>query len=551
MTATSITVYHRGVVFTADDAAGTPVEAFAVSGSKFVAAGSIDEVRASVTALAGDQPVTEVDLAGAFVAPGIIDSHSHLVGFGESLSKAQLRDCTTLEEIHTRLREARDANPDAPRILGIGWLFPAVGDTMPTAAMLDEIFPDVPVYLDANDLHSVWVNSAALAEMGITSETPDPIGGEICRDEHGNASGLLLETAGTKYAWAFLASVATPEDTLRALDLAFTSYLEVGVTGATEMSLKIDQVAALRAIVARDGKLPFPVTAHWIHEPTGDTEEDIAAIAQIAKLRDEVAAGPERDWLRVAGVKFIMDGVIDACTATMRAPYVNGTNTEPIWTAERVQPVAEAAVRAGLQLAMHAIGDRTSEIALDTVEHVARVTGIHPERARIEHLESVTDETITRMAKLGVIASMQPVHCDPAVLDNWKAVLGGERQERGFPWHKFRDAQVHITLGTDAPTAPHEPLPNLYIALTGGSVLSPGLDPYHPERAFTPAEALTALTAGGAYAGGMDDTTGRIRAGLDANFIVLDVNPLECAPSDLLNARVLSTYVRGVEAHTA
>ena len=545
------TIYHDAVVFTADDAADTPVEAFAVNGSKFIAAGSLAEVRASVTAGAGDAPVSEVNLGGAFVAPGIIDSHSHLVGFGESLSKAQLRGCATLEEIRTRLRETREENPDAPRILGIGWLFQAVGDAQPTAAMLDDLFPDVPVYLDANDLHSVWANSAALQEMGITRDTPDPIGGEICRDAEGNATGLLLETAGTKYAWGFLASVVTPEDTVRALELAFTSYLEVGVTGATEMSLNADQVTALRTIIERDGRLPFPITAHWIHQPTGDTEEDIAAIDFIAQLRDEVAAGPEREWLRIAGVKFIMDGVIDACTATMRAPYVNGTNADPIWTTERVQPVVETAVRAGLQLAMHAIGDRTSEIALDAVEHVTQLTGIHPERPRIEHLESVTDETIARMAKLGVTASMQPVHCDPAVLDNWKAVLGGERQERGFPWHKFRDAQVHITLGTDAPTAPHEPLPNLYIALTGGSVLAPELEPYHPERVFTPAEALTALTAGGAYAGGMEDTCGRIRPGLDANFIVLDVNPLECAPSELLGARVLSTYVRGSKAYAA
>ena len=119
----------------------------------------------------------------------------------------------------------------------------------------------------------------------------------------------------------------------------------------------------------------------------------------------------------------------------------------------------------------------TGQGALDVVEHCVRANGPRARRHRIEHLESVSDDTIARMGELGVIASMQPVHCDPAVLDNWKAQLGDDRQERGFPWQKFRAAGVPITLGTDAPTAPHEPLPNLYIALTGGSVRAPERDP--------------------------------------------------------------------------
>ncbi|PRI11274.1 amidohydrolase [Leucobacter massiliensis] len=543
------TIYRNATVFTAD-AAPFPavVDAFAVTDGRFSAVGSLDEVR---TAVSGAEALAELDLGGAFVSPGIIDSHSHLTGFGNALSKVQLRDCGSLDEIQQRLLAAREADPEAPRILGISWLFDAIEGGKPTAAMIDEVLPEVPAYLDANDLHSVWVNSAALREMGITRDTPDPIGGEIARDENGDATGMLYETAGTQYAWNFLEAQHTEADTVRALDLAFETYLGVGVTGATEMSLNAPQVAALRAIVARDGRLPFPITAHWIIEPSGDTARDLAAVEGIVRLRDEIAASDAAPWLRIAGVKLIMDGVIDACTATMRAPYANGSNAEPIWNAERVMPVVAAADRAGLQIAMHAIGDRTSEIALDAVEQAIRENGPRPRRHRIEHLESVADTTIARMAELGVTASMQPVHCDPAVLDNWKAMLGDARGEAGFPWHKFREAGVALTLGTDAPTAPHEPLPNLYIALTAGSVLSPELPPYHPERVFTPAEALTALTAGGAYAGEMEDSCGRVSVGLDANFIVLDVNPLEAAPSALLGARVLSTYVRGEEMHRA
>ena len=551
------TLYRNAVVFTADPTPEQPTpiaEAFAVEHGRFIAVGSIDDVRTAVGGVAGgagSREVVEVDLEGRFVAPGVIDSHTHLVGFGESLARVQLRDCASLAEMHERLVAARAADPAGARVLGSGWLFDAIGDGMPTAEMLDRVLPDVPVYLDANDFHSVWVNGAALREMGITRDTANPVGGEIVRDAAGDATGLLLETAGTQYASAFLLSQTTEADVVAALDRAFASYLEAGVTGATEMSLNAAEVDGLRAIIDRDGRLPFPITAHWILEPTGDAARDVAGAARIATLRDEIAASSAADWLRVAGVKFIMDGVIDACTATMLAPYANGSNAEPIWTAERILPVAEAADRAGLQIAMHAIGDRTSQIALDVVEHCVRMNGPRARRHRIEHLESVADDTIIRMGELGVIASMQPVHCDPAVLDNWKAQLGDERQELGFPWHKFRAANVAITLGTDAPTAPHEAIPNLYIALTGASALDPERAPYHPERAFSPAGALTAITAGGAFAGEMDATTGRIRPGLGANFIVLDVNPLEAAPEALLTSRVRSTTVLGEELYRA
>lgn len=551
------TLYRNAVVFTADPTPEQPhpiAEAFAVADGRFTAVGSIADVRTAVGGVAGgagSHEVVEVDLEGRFVAPGFIDSHTHLVGFGESLGRVQLRDCATLAEMQQRLVAAREADPSAARVLGSGWLFDALPGGRPTAEMLDEVLPDVPVYLDANDFHSTWVNGAALRELGITRETPNPVGGEIVRDAAGDATGLLLETAGTQFAWAFLSSQTTEADVVAALDRAFATYLAAGVTGVTEMSLNAAEVTGLQAIIARDGRLPFPVTAHWILEPTGDAARDVAGAERIAALREEIAAGPARDWLRIAGVKFIMDGTIDACTATMLAPYADGSNAEPIWTAERILPVAEAADRAGLQIAMHAIGDRTSQIALDVVEHCVRANGPRARRHRIEHLESVADDTIVRMGELGVVASMQPVHCDPAVLDNWKAQLGDERQELGFPWQKFRAAGVAITLGTDAPTAPHEAIPNLYIALTGASVLAPERDPYHPERAFTPADALTALTAGGAFAGEMDDSTGRIRPGLAADFIVLDVNPLEAAPEALLASRVLSTTVQGEERHRA
>lgn len=541
----SVQLYCNAVVFTAE---GTTADAFAVADGRFVAVGTLEEVAAAVADLGEAE---RVDLGGRFVMPGFVDAHTHLTMFGESLGKAQLRDCSSLAEIQQRLLDWRAANPQAKRVLGVSWLFDAVGDELPTKEMLDEVLPDIPVYLDANDLHSAWVNSAAIEELGITEQTPDPIGGEIARRENGEPTGMLYETACTQYVWGFLQQVTTAEDAVAHTEAAFAAYLADGVTTVTDMALDPGSIAAIRTLLKRDGRLPFPMTGHWLVEPSGDTEADVAVVAEAAALRDELEASGEAEWFRLAGMKFIMDGTIDACTAAMRDPYANGTNADPIWMYEPACPVAAAADAVGLQLAMHAIGDHASEVALDVIEHCIEVNGERPRRHRLEHLESVTEETIDRMVRLGVVGSMQPVHCDPAVLPNWKAVLGDERQEKGFPWHWLREKGVACALGTDAPTAPHHTLPNLYIALTGKSALNTELDAYHPERVFTPEQAITALTAGGAFAGEYEDRCGRIAPGLQANFAVLGVNPLTAPSGEVLTGAVEQTYVLGERAYSA
>lgn len=541
------TIYRNASVFTGD-ADLAPRESVAVREGRVIAVGDLDAVR-----LAAGSDAEEVDLGGAFVSPGLIEGHSHMLMLGESLDKVQLRDAGSIEEVQRRLAAARAAAPDAPMVLGTSWLFDIFPEgERPTAAALDAAVADVPVLLDANDLHSVWANSAALTAMGIDRDTPDPVGGEIVRDANGDATGFLLETAAMKYAWDFLADAATDEDRDRFLAKAFAAYLETGVTGATEMSFGPADLATYRRMLDRDGRLPFPVNAHWLLTATGDPEADIAQIDEIVRARDELAAVHGDAWLRIVGVKFIMDGVIDACTAAMRAPYANGALPGPIWDRESALPVAVAADAAGLQLALHAIGDEASAIALDAVQECIRVNGPRTDRRpRVEHLESVADDTIARMAALDVTASMQPVHCDPAILDNWQAVLGDERAHTGFPWHKFREAGVRLALGTDAPTAPHYAPNNLFIALTAKSVLDRSREPYQPQRVFTPADALEALTLGAAAATLREDEVGRIASGARANLVVWDANPLSDAPEALLDTAAVLTLVDGVPAHDA
>lgn len=540
-------VYHHAAVFTGD--AHRPLaEAFAVQGGRILAAGDLAAVR-----LAAGDGAELVDLGGAFAMPGFAEGHAHLTMLGGALGKVPLRDCETLREVQDRLAAARAANPDARRILGVGWRFDVFEEgERPTAAQIDAVVADVPVILDANDLHTVWANTAALEAMGIDRDTPDPIGGEIERDAQGDATGFLLETAAMQYAWGYVDSVATDDDLDRFLDAAFEAYLANGVTGATDMALNDTDLAALRRRLARDGRLPFPVDGHWLLNPSGDPAADLAEIARIARMRDEVEQQHGSEWLRIVGVKFILDGVIDACTAAMRLPYANGDLPDPIWDRESAIPVAVAADAAGLQLALHAIGDEASAIALDLVQACARENGPgDARRPRVEHLEYAGDDTIARMAALGVTASMQPVHCDPAIMDNWMAVLGDERAEQGFLWQRFRAAGVPLVLGTDAPTAPHESLDNLFIALTAKSALDGAREPYHPERVFTPADALEACTAAAATATGRGRDSGRIAAGYRASFCVLDTNPLQDSPERLLEARVLRTFVDGEQVYDA
>ncbi|WP_207457000.1 amidohydrolase [Herbiconiux sp. SYSU D00978] len=482
-----------------------------------------------------------VELPGRLVLPGFIDSHVHLLWLGEALGKVELTDARDLGEIQRRLRKARAALGDEGGVvLGRGWLFDAV-EGEPTAAMLDEAVPDVPVFLDANDLHSVWVNSAALRAMGITADTPDPLGGRISRDATGAPAGMLYERAGLELAGAHLASLASDDDRDAAIERALAAYSAAGVTSVVDMAMDELAWAALsRCAERRGGRLPVRVAAHWLVADSGDPEQNLAQVARAAEF-----ARDGSPWLRVIGIKLILDGVIDACTATMVRPYADGSNGEPLWPSAALPPVVFAADDARLRIAMHAIGDGASELALDVLEELVDTRERWDRRPRIEHLEVVSAETPARMARIGVTASMQPVHADPAIQDNWRVQLGDERADHGFAWPLFPQAGARLAFSTDAPTAPHHALANLHIATTRGSALQPELPPAQPEYAVPLAAALRHVTLDAAASYGEEHRLGRIRAGYDADLVVLDADPFAEPERSLLDLRVVRTVVAG------
>ena len=531
----SITHYRNGKIFTAADDGWA--ESIVVEDHKLRFVG--ETVYADI--LAPDAEV--IDLEGAVVLPGFVDAHTHLVMMGFALQKLDLRDATDLADIHSSIKQFAESNPDAPRLLGRSWLFSALDGGHPTREMIDAVVPDRPVYLDANDVHSVWVNTAALRELGIDADTPDPIGGRIGRDpDTGEATGMLYETAMMLYVWPKLAELASDEDRDAALALAFRHYLEDGVTGAVDMALGADELASLeRALDAGDGTLPLRVAAHWLMTREDNEADNVRQVHDVIELHERVQ-GP---WLRIAGIKIIIDGVIDSCTAAMKEPYSDGTNAEPIWDLESLIPVVTAADAAGLQIAMHAIGDEASEIGLTALEYAIAANGDIPRRHRMEHLESITRDNVERLARLGIIASMQPVHADPAIQENWQAMLGDYRVNRAYPWPEFTEAGAVLALGSDAPTAPHPPLPNMFIATTRRSAIDPSLAPNLPKYALPLADALAHATRDAAYSCRWEDVTGQLVRGKAADFVVLKQDPFIEGVDSLLTTEIAMTVVAG------
>lgn len=503
----------------------------------------------------GDEPTArriagsdarDIVLGGALVLPGFVDGHAHVVGTGEAAQQVDLWGADSLDEIQRRIRTYAERHPEAARIHAHGWQHGAIGG-VPMRQMLDAVAPDRPVYAMAYDFHSIWLNTAALAEVGIDEHTIAPAGGAVHRAADESPSGVIDEVAMEVLVRAVLDGWTTDDDRDRALAAAQRGYRETGVTAATDMALTEVEFAAM-ARAERAGTLTTRIVGHWFLLPTGDEKRNLAGVAHAAEL----ARAHDSEWLRVTGIKVMIDGTVDGCTAVLGYPYAHGGNADPIWTIDQLAPVVIAADAMGLQVAMHAIGDEAVRIAIAAVEAAVVANGPRTDRRhRIEHLEVVEQADIDRLAALGITASMQPVHADPAIEGNWKAMLGDARAERGWPFPEVTDAGATLVFGTDSPTSPHAPLPNMFIAATRRSALKPDLAPNVPEFAVPLEDAVEHATRDAAWACRAEDRFGRLTAGLAADFIVLDRDVFASPRDDLLEARVLRTVVGGETVFSA
>ncbi|CAK9786725.1 amidohydrolase family protein [Cutaneotrichosporon oleaginosum] len=535
------THFKNGRIFTSTSD-GTLHDSLVIRGDKIVFVGSASDAAAHA------QGAEVVDLRGKVVLPGIIDAHSHLMLLGGSLTKV---DCLgkSIPEIQAAIKARYDAEPDAQMVLGCQFQYDAIG-APPHKRWLDEVCPDKPCIIDNSSLHSAWLNSAAMAAIGVTRDTPDPLGGEFVRDAAGELTGYWRETAVVEYSWPWVAAQTTAAQRHALLASVFDAYLATGVTGAVDMATTPEDLAALEAYAAAHGRLPLRVACHWLVRPGAAPADEVrVAAAHRARL------APLAPWLSVAGIKIISDGVVDACTAFLREPYPNGAAPGPIWPADELTRVVQLADALGLQVACHAIGDAAVDQALDAFEAAAAANGPRERRHRIEHLEVVGADAIPRLARLGVVASLQPVHADPVKVVNWDAQLGyGCRCDRKFPWKEFEDARADVAFGSDAPTAPYHPLPNMYTATTRLSAINPSLPDPVDERTKNLARLCVSLetavryyTAGGAYSMRADKEVGTLEPGKSADFAVLDIDPFDGRLDSLRKAQqgVAQTWVAG------
>ncbi|EXJ57309.1 hypothetical protein A1O7_07656 [Cladophialophora yegresii CBS 114405] len=490
---------------------------------------------------AANEGATILDLGQKTLAPGFIDSHMHLLMFGFSLQKISLEHCKSLSDIQATIRQAAKEYPSRPRLLCRGWMhFMTEGQALASdLEALDE--RNRPIFIDSKDLHSTWCNRAALEEMAV-QDMPDPPGGEVKRDEKGNPSGLMSEAAGIMFVWPHLARVASMEDKLTAVREAIRTYNAAGYTGMIEMAMDENGWEALLQLRSKE-ELSIRIAVYWLIAPSKTDEENFRQVDRAVELWKQYNLTSSPD-LRIAGIKIIGDGVIDACTAALLEPYSStGISIDPLWNADMLKKVVQRADAAGLQCALHAIGDATIKISIDALETVASSGRRH----RIEHLELTSPGDAKRLVDAGITASIQAVHADPAILRQWNNLLGAERRGRAFAYREFLDEGVRLALGTDAPTAPNLPLPNLYTATTRRSAREPDSEEVVNKHFALPLlNAFSASTQGAAHSVFLDKITGSLEAGMKADFVVLD---MEWSPDRLLQAKVTQTWFNGKQVY--
>jgi predicted amidohydrolase YtcJ len=484
------------------------------------------------------------DLERRVVLPAFIDGHMHFMLLGQSLNKVQLDGSQDLADIRARITLYAKLHPDKERILCSGWMH-SMTNGEAKASMLDDL-DSRPIYIDSKDLHSCWCNSAALKEMGI-QEMENPAGGTIERDADGNASGLLSEACILLIVWPYLAQVLPLEDKMAALKAAIKAYHAVGCTGCIDMAMDESAWEAILALrEAEGGSLPIRVAAHWCVSPGDGPEHRLQQVQRAIDLSKQFNNETSPD-LRIVGIKLICDGVIDACTAALAEPYTSNMHFEgPIWTPEMLDPVVKMAVEGGLQCALHAIGDQAAHNAVNVIEK----HGKQGQRHRIEHLELTAPEDAKRLGQLGITASIQPVHADPAILRAWPKLLGPERLKRAFAYSDFADHGAHLTIGSDSPTAPYAPLPNLYVATTRKSARQPDAKdaPVNPNFKLDLMQAITAATSGAAYSCFAEHRVGSLEIGKMADFVVVD---MAWDGDELLKASVKETWFQGQKVYEA
>jgi predicted amidohydrolase YtcJ len=497
-----------------------------VDGERILAVGG-DELIEQFAARAGKE-----DMGGRVVLPGLTDAHIHMQHYALSLKKVNC-ETQSFEECLRRVTERMQVTPPGQWILGHGWQQNDWGGAFPSAVDLDVIAPNNPVYLTAKSLHAGWANTQALKLAGITSATPDPENGKILRDERGQATGILIETAMELIGNAL--PQLSLDEIVEAIRSAQSILWRMGLTGVHDFDRR-DCFMAMQILRSR-GDLKLRVTK--------SVPVELLPHAFALGLR----TGFGDDYLHVGSVKVFMDGALGPRTAAMFQSYLNEPENRGILNmdGEALFEIGKQAVDVGLSMTVHAIGDRANHEVLNAYEHLRgyELDKHYPRfRHRIEHVQVVHPDDAARLARLNVIASMQPIH---ATSDMFAADrFWGERSRLAYAWRTQLNYGAVLAFGSDAPVESPNPFRGLHAAVTRRRADgSPGSDGWYPEERLTIREALDGFTRGAAFAAGMEDRLGKLAAGYLADLIVLDKDPYTCYPDDLLTLESSATMVGG------
>lgn len=548
-------LFHNGPVFTAD---GTPEPAR--SAAVAVADGRILAVGPDALDLAG--PGTErVDLDGRLLVPGFQDSHIHAVFGGLELGRCDLSSLRTADEYLAAIAGYARANPEQEWITGGGWSLESFPNGLPTAAALDAVVPDRPVFLPNRDHHGAWVNSRALELAGITRDTPDPADGRIERDGNGEPIGMLQEGAVTLVE-SLLPKISTQEYDA-AFDRAQALLHSLGITGWQDalvgagIGLPDNFDVYLRAAVS--GRLTARVRgALWWERERG--AEQIEGLLE----RRRAGRGAGNGRFDPGSVKIMQDGIVENRTAALNSPYFepcacrghgaaardgggsggSGSGLSFVDPAKLGGYVAELD-RLGFQVHFHALGDRAVREALDALEAALEANGVLGHRHHLAHLQVVHPEDVPRFAALGATANIQPLWaCHEPQMDELAIpLLGPERAQWQYPFLSLLASGAELAAGSDWPVTSPDPIQGMHVAVNRVAPGEQG-EALIPAEKLTLAQALTAYTAGSARVNHADQA-GRIAPGMLADLAVLDRDPFSAPEQEIHLARVAATYVAG------
>ncbi len=491
-----------------------------------------------------------VEAKGGLITAGFDDAHFHLLSSAEEeIGRVDLFQLASVEAIESAIGAHARANRDAAWVLGRGWMYMAFPGSLPTREQLDRAVPDRPAYMDCYDGHTGWVNSLALHAAGIDRNTPDPPGGEIVRDQStGEPTGVLKE--GAQDLLTGVLPRPSRDEILAEARRIITELHAAGITSIQDAGVEPDEVTLWRRLL-EDGSLRVRSRIALPMVPAATLDEWRATLDGYESLVGDLRGG---EWLDAGILKGFADGVIEARTAAMLAPYVDDVLAGHLeWAPAQLDAFVAEADRRGWQVQLHAIGDAAVRMSLDAFEHAGTVNPppARGRRHRVEHVEIVDRADVDRFGRLGVIASMQPFHADPSPnqTDVWAGNVGPQRASQAWNWASIRRAGGVIAFGSDWNVVPFGPIQALHTAVNRQTSEGTPVGGWLPSEKLPLPEALSAYGHGSAYAAFADDRRGTVKAGMDADLAVLDRDILAGGPSSILGTKVALTVVGGEVVH--